>query len=332
MKEQVMGKNTAAAPKVQAEKAGRDIDREFGFVFSHINVKQLHPLFVGEVTGVNVGEPLSSEEKTEIQRAIDCYGVLVFRDQQISDHQLADFAALFGPMQDISPFKKTGLTTESPYVGSLSNIDKEGNLLPPDHVKRGILDANKLWHTDGTYFNVKAAYSFLKPEVLPPVGGETEYCDTRIAYESLSYQMKEKVDSLVGEHCLLYSRTLTGFDISKWDEDQRALFPPPVARPLVHEHIGSGRKALCLASHIKQIQGIPEDEGRALVWKLIELATSPERVYQHQWKEGDLVMWDNRCLMHRGRPFEEYKHKRDMRSARVLEAEELKHAEIYATG
>jgi len=176
--------------------------------------------------------------------------------------------------------------------------------------------ANQLWHTDGTYGRPRADISFLLSRVVPPRDGETEYCDTRHAYDLLSAPMRERVNPLFAYHSITHSRTLTGSKLEDWDPLTLNTFPP-VRRPVVHIHAGSGRKALCVASHIETIEGYTYEESQQLVHYLIDIATGPGCVYTHEWQVGDLLLWDNTCAMHRVRPYDDFVHVRQLVGTRT---------------
>jgi alpha-ketoglutarate-dependent 2,4-dichlorophenoxyacetate dioxygenase len=174
--------------------------------------------------------------------------------------------------------------------------------------------ANQLWHTDSSFKPVPGKVSFLSAHELPPSGGETEFADLRAAYDALDAATKAQVEGLVAEHSIFHSRSLIGYtDFT--DEERAAL--PPVPQTLVRIHPGSQRKTLYLASHASHIIGWPVEQGRALLGDLIEFATQPRFVYRHHWQPNDLMVWDNRCTLHRGRPYDDAGHRRDMRRTTV---------------
>jgi alpha-ketoglutarate-dependent 2,4-dichlorophenoxyacetate dioxygenase len=278
-----------------------------------MELRPIHPAFGAAVTGIDLRRPLDAPTLQALQAAQDRYGVLVFPRQGLTDEELERYASNFGPLQGLA----LGGGRNDQHVFSLSNMDAEGNILPPTEPKLRINDANQLWHADNTYLEVRATLSFLMACVVPRAGGETQYCDTRVAYEALPPKRQRELDGLYAWHSLYYSRLQTGF--TNFTEEQRRLLPKAVRRPLVEVHAGSGRKALILASHIESIEGMPVEEGRALVKELIEFATRPEWVYTHAWEVGDLVVWDNRCTMHRGLPYDQVNDRRDMHSCRALE-------------
>jgi alpha-ketoglutarate-dependent 2,4-dichlorophenoxyacetate dioxygenase len=283
-----------------------------------VELRPVHPIFGAEISGIDL-RAMSSAERDAIARAQAHYAVLVFPGQRLKDDELARYASHFGPLQGLD---LGGLGADQ-HVFSLSNMDADGKLLPRNDRRLRVNDANQLWHADSTYLKVRATLSLLTAHIVPRAGGETEYCDTRVAYEALPAHRQRMLEKFIAVHSLYYSRIQTGF--TDFTDEQRRLLPKAVRRPLVETHAGSGRKALMLAAHIESIEGIPVDEGRAFVRELIELATRPEFVYTHAWREGDLVIWDNRCTMHRGLPFDEVNDRRDMHSCRVLDAPAVAH-------
>jgi alpha-ketoglutarate-dependent 2,4-dichlorophenoxyacetate dioxygenase len=174
--------------------------------------------------------------------------------------------------------------------------------------------ANQLWHTDSSFKRVPGKFSFLSAHEVPPSGGQTEFADLRAAYDALDLATKERIEGLVAEHSIFYSRRLVGYTEFS-DEERTAL--PPVPQTIVRIHPATGRKTLYLASHASHIIGWPVEQGRALLDQLIEFATQPCFVYQHRWRVGDLVVWDNRCTLHRGRPYDDANFRRDMRRTTV---------------
>ena len=174
--------------------------------------------------------------------------------------------------------------------------------------------ANQLWHTDSSFKRIPAKYSLLSARVVPASGGETEFADLRAACDALPEAMKMRMESLVAEHCLFYSRAIIGF--ADFTEQERAI-APAMPQVLVRYLPGSRRKSLYLASHASRIVGMPIPEGRLLLRDLTDHSTRREFVYRHCWKCGDLVMWDNRCTMHRGRPYDDLGERREMRRTTV---------------
>jgi alpha-ketoglutarate-dependent 2,4-dichlorophenoxyacetate dioxygenase len=268
----------------------------------NISTKQLHPLFVGEVRGIDLREPVDTSTVKAIVEASDRYAVLVFPDQTIDDEQQLAFSERLGPLETtikkLRPGHKLRLNQR---VSDLSNLDPNGRVLEKDDRNRMYGLGDRLWHTDSSFKAVPAKYSLLSARQIPAAGGETQFADLRAAYDALPDTTKVQLEGLVAEHSIIYSRSTIGFtDFS--DEEREGL--PPVPQRLVRTHPGSKRKTLYLASHAMAIRGMPVPEARLLLRDLIEHATQPQFVYTHRWRVGDLVMWDDRCTMHRALPYD----------------------------
>lgn len=278
-----------------------------------LTVRQLHPLFAAEVEGVEVGRPLDPAMVQALTVAIDRYAVLVFRDQQLDDDRQMAFAQNFGELETPRSGRADVARRLRPEMSDISNLDPEGRLRGRDDPRRFDQLGNRLWHTDGSFRRVPAMLSMLYAHRVPgpsPLGdGDTEFADLRAAYDALSEARKTEIADLIAMHDIAWSRAQLGFTELLFGENDVL---PPVPQRLVRTHPGSKRKALYLAAHASEIVGWPVPEGRLLLRELIEHATQREFVYRHQWSEGDLVIWDNRCTMHRGRHFDETKV-RDLR-------------------
>jgi len=279
-----------------------------------ISVRQIHPVFVGEVTGVDLTGPVDPAVMQEIEQAIFRHAVLVFPGQAITDAQQMAFSRWFGPLEtSIRKLRADNKDRLDPHIADISNLTETDQLMRGDDRRRMSQLANQLWHTDSSFKRVPARYSLLSARVVPPEGGETEYVDLRAAYDSLPDALKAEIEELVAEHWYLHSRSQVGF--SDFNEDERIALAP-VPQVLVRVHPGSRRKTLYLASHAEHIIGMPVPEGRLLLRELMDYATHPDLIYRHRWKVGDLVMWDDRCTMHRGRRWDP-RHVRDMHRTTV---------------
>lgn len=279
-----------------------------------LSIRQLHPLFAGEVSGVDIAAPLDDAAFGAIQAGLDAYAVLVFHGDTLSEDEQIAFATRFGRMEAQNGVIMTGVKRRiSDRLVDISNIDENDALLEQNNRRRMSSLGNLLWHTDSSFKRTPAKYSMLHAHTVTREGGETQFTDMRAAYDALPEKMKARIEGLEAEHSIFTSREKLGFtDFS--DEERRAM--PPVQRPLVRVHPGSGRKALYLASHASHIAGWPVPDGRMLIHELMEHATQPQFVHTHIWAPGDLVIWDNRCTMHRGRPYDE-NERRDMRRATI---------------
>jgi alpha-ketoglutarate-dependent 2,4-dichlorophenoxyacetate dioxygenase len=278
-----------------------------------LSVRPLHPLFVGEVGGVDIGRPLDTATVAALWQAIDRYAVLVFRGQMLDDERQMDFARQFGELELPRSGRADVKRRLRPEMSDISNLDEQGQLRHRDDARRFDQLGNRLWHTDGSFRRIPAALSMLYAHRVPrpgPLGdGETEFADLRAAYDALPAGTKAEIADLVALHDIAWSRAQLGFTELLFGEKDVL---PPVPQRLVRVHPGSKRKTLYLAAHASEIVGWPLPDGRLLLRDLIEHATRPEFVYRHAWREGDLVIWDNRCTMHRGRAFDE-REVRDLR-------------------
>lgn len=287
-----------------------------------ISVRQLHPLFVGEVSGLDLSGPTDAADFAAVQAAIDQHAVLVFHGPRLSQEAQVAFASHFGPLEPQNGVLTTNVKARiSRQLVDISNLDENSTVLGQQDRRRMFALGNQLWHTDSS-FKIPAAYSLLHAHEVTPEGGETQLVDTRAAYDALPEKLKQRIEGLIAEHSIFTSRAKLGFTEFS-DEERRTL--PPVHRPLVRVHPGSGRKALYLASHASHIVGWPVPDGRMLIRELIEHATQPQFVYTHRWAIGDLIIWDNRCTMHRGRPYDEATYRRDMRRATVRDVDPAMH-------
>ncbi|MBV8536089.1 MAG: TauD/TfdA family dioxygenase [Alphaproteobacteria bacterium] len=284
-----------------------------------LSVKPLHPLLAAEVSGVDLNRPVDSATFREVIAAMDRYGVCVYRGQKLADEPHIAFSRLFGTLELRPTVRKAAkhLRFNHPELFDAGNIDIDGNILPEDDLQRAYSRGNKLWHTDSSHRQTRAAYSLLNAHIVPPEGADTEFADMRVAYDRLPDMMKARIDKLVCVHDVWYSRMLGGYPEPTAEERK---VRPPCYHRLVQYHHGSGRKTLYLASHASHIQGMPVEEGRALLKQLIQMATPPDAVYRHKWQSGDLVVWDNTCTMHRATDFPDFTYKRDLRRTTVEEA------------
>jgi alpha-ketoglutarate-dependent 2,4-dichlorophenoxyacetate dioxygenase len=280
-----------------------------------VSVRQMHPLFGGVVTGIDVGHRVSAAAIRELWAAIDRYAVLVFPDQDLDDERQMTFARNFGKIEIPRSGRVDVKRRLRPEISDISNLDAAGRLRQRDDPRRIDQLGNRLWHTDGSFRRIPAALSMLYahrvPASGPMGGGETEFADLRAAYDALPAAMKAAVDGLVAMHDIAWSRGQLGFADLLFGE-QRVL--PPVPQRVVRTHPSSRRKTLYIAAHAAEIVGWPLPEGRLLLRELMEHATQRQFVYRHEWRQGDLVIWDNRCTMHRGRSFDE-REVRDLRRA-----------------
>ena len=280
-----------------------------------VTIRQLHPHFFGEVSGVDLRNPLSAEEARAIEDGMDQYAVLLFRDQDITDDQQLIFARNFGERESA---RGGTVTKKEDYrltsgLNDVSNLGKDGKPLPRDHRTHLFNLGNCLWHSDSSFRPIPAKFSLLSARIVNPKGGNTEFADMRAAYDALDDETKAEIEDMICEHSLMYSRGSLGF--LDYSEEEKQMFKP-VRQRLVRTHPVHGRKSLYLSSHAGAIKGMTVPEGRVLLRDLNEHATKPEFVYVHIWRLHDLVMWDNRQTMHRVRRYDQ-SQPRDMRRATV---------------
>jgi alpha-ketoglutarate-dependent 2,4-dichlorophenoxyacetate dioxygenase len=280
-----------------------------------VSIRQIHPVFVGEVTGIDISQPLGPEDVAAIEAGMDRYAVLVYHDQTITDEQQMAFTRNFGPLEDARGGNITKPEDKRLQIGmnDVSNLGKDGRPLARDSRERAFNIGNMLWHSDSSFRPIPAKYSLLSARVVNSTGGNTEFADMRAAYDALDAATKVLVEDLICEHSLMYSRGALG--MLDYSDEERAMFRP-VRQRLVRTHPVSGRKSLYLSSHAGAIVGMPMAEARILLRDLNEHATQPAFVYVHRWTPGDLVMWDNRQMMHRVRRYDDTQP-RDMRRTTV---------------
>ena len=292
-----------------------------------LDIRQIHPVFVGEVSGIDITRPLTPDEVKAIDAGMDEYAVLVFHDQKLSDEQQMAFTVSFGRLEIARGGNITKPEDRRLQVGmnDVSNIGKDGRLHERDSRTRLFNLGNMLWHSDSSYRAIPAKYSLLSARVVNPKGGNTEFADMRAAYDALDAETKAEIEDLVCEHSLLHSRGSLGQ--TDFTDEERAMFRP-VRQRLVRTHPSTGRKSIYLSSHAGAIIGMPMPEARVLLRDLTEHATQPTFVYTHRWRPFDFVMWDNRRTMHRVRRYDE-SQPRDMRRT-TLAGDAMTTAQIEA--
>ncbi len=285
-----------------------------------LTFRKLHPHFAGEVSPVDLRRVHDPETLAAIRGGMDEYAVLVFRDQPFTDaEQLAFAERLDGVLHTklgISALQKNRLGNEA--LGDISNLDENGQIMKSDNRRRMYGLGNRLWHTDASFQDPAGRYSMLSAKVVPPVDADTEYADMRAAYDALPEDEKARLEGLRVHHSIAYSRQTLGFEFSESEQDALK----GAIHPLVRTIPRSKRRSLYVASHASRIIDWPVPEGRLLLRDLIEHATRPEFVYRHQWRGGDLVIWDNRATMHRARPFDDAKYRRELRRVTTLDVEQ----------
>ena len=267
-----------------------------------LQLKPLHPLFAAEASGIDITRPLSLENAKAINAAMNQHAVVVFRGQPLTAQQQINFAKSFGPLDiGLKRVFKRPERLEDERLIDISNVDMQGNVTKRDSPKNLSNFANQLWHSDSSFMNPRAAYSMLHAVITPSWGGNTEFADLRAAHDALDARTLADIQGQSAEHFALHTRLLLGDDA--YTDAQKQEIPPAVW-PLVDTHAGSGRKVLFVGVHARHIVGWPVAESRMLQLDLLEHATQRQFVYTHEWQPGDLVIWDNRSTLHRGRRYD----------------------------
>ncbi len=282
-----------------------------------LTFQRLHPHFAAEAGDIDLRRVSDRGMLEAIRAAMDAYRVLVFRAQQFSDQEQIAFARRF----DGELHAKTGSAAlganrfGDEALTDISNVAADGNIMAREDRKRQYALGNRLWHTDASFQDPPGRYSMLHARVVPAVRADTEFADMCAAYDALDDAMRAGLEGLRVHHSITYSRQTLGFEFSP---EEQALLKGAI-HPLVRVNPRSGRRSLYLASHASRIIDWPVPEGRLLLRDLTEHATQPQFVYRHAWRVGDLVIWDNRATMHRGRPFDDARERRELRRVTTLD-------------
>jgi alpha-ketoglutarate-dependent 2,4-dichlorophenoxyacetate dioxygenase len=292
-----------------------------------LHLEPLHPLFAAEASGIDLTQPVDAATVRAVDDAMNKYAVVVFRGQPLTEDQQVAFAGSFGTLdaglKKLYPGAPTRFRHEATI--DISNVRPEGGLHGASDRKSISNFANQLWHSDSSFQRPAAKYSMLHAVVVPSKGGDTEYVDLRAAYDALPDDLKQEIEHLHSVHAALHSRIWLG---DKPSEAELAKMPP-VQWPLVRTHAGSGRKLLWVGVHATHIVEKAVAEGRMLLLELLEHATQREFIYRHEWRVGDLVIWDNRATIHRGKRFD-ITQPRELRRTTTNDEESLNDS-IYAS-
>lgn len=284
---------------------------------TQLHFTPLHDTFVAEVSPIDLRQVHDADTLLALRAGMDRFGVLVFRDQPFTDQEQLEFAARFDGQ--LHAQTSTAVMTKNRFgneaLTDISNVGADGELLAPDDRRRVSSLANRLWHADASFVDPAGRYSMLSARVLPPVRADTEFADMRAAYDALDDETRQQVEGLQVHHSIAYSREVLGFEFSP---QERARLPG-VIQPLVRDFASTGRRSLYLASHAASIVDWPIPEGRLLLRDLMTHATQPRFVYSHEWQPQDFVIWDNRTTMHRARPFDDKRYRRELRRTTTLD-------------
>jgi alpha-ketoglutarate-dependent 2,4-dichlorophenoxyacetate dioxygenase len=276
-----------------------------------ITVTRLTPHFAARIEGVDITRPLDDTTWAQVRVAFEEHSVLVFPESPLDDEAQVAFSRRFGALEVTRSMNPAAGT---PFARQ-SNLDiTTGEVIPPEDRRMVYQIANMLWHSDSSFKPVPALCSLLSARIVPPEGGATEFATARGAYPSLPEALKRRVETAVAVHDFSWSRDQVrpGFFTDK----ERAAYPP-VCHPIVRTNPVNGRRALFLGAHASHVEGLPLEEGRALLKALQAHVTQPEFCYRHAWREGDLVVWDNRCVLHRATPYDAVRYRRLMQRTTV---------------
>ena len=270
----------------------------------------VHPEFGARVCGVNLSLPLDDASFRQIDEALNQYSFLLFENQQMDDQTQLDITRRFGQLEEehVSYYSRGEIT----YIGTVGNIDERGNKVSARQIKAST--GNEMWHSDSSFREIPAMYSILAAYEVPDEAGETEFASARAAYARLDDQTRERIDGKVGIHDYIYSRTKIGEDAV--NQGQRS-YMHPVRQRLVRQNPVNGERNVFVGSHLKEIEGMPDDEAKPLIARLMDEVTRPASRYRHRWCVGDFVIWDNRCLLHCGCGYDAEKYRRRMHQTRV---------------
>lgn len=279
-----------------------------------ITIRKLHPLFCAEIGGVDTGQPMDDATFAAIRAALDEHAVLVFHDQTLDDQKQIEFSRRFGPLQTTG---KANPATGTVFARQ-SNLDiGTGSVIPAEDRRMIYQKGNYLWHADSTFYPNGSLCSLLSARVVPPVGGNTEFADMRAAYDALDEATRAKLEGLVVEHSLVYSRSTV--TTNALTPEMKAELPG-AWQTMVRTNPVTGRKSIYAGAHASHVIGWPREEGRAFIRQLNEFATQPRFTYSHAWRAGDLVIWDNRATLHRATAYDTVNHKRLMQRTTVVDA------------
>jgi alpha-ketoglutarate-dependent 2,4-dichlorophenoxyacetate dioxygenase len=276
-----------------------------------ITIRPLHTLFCAEIGGVDTGAPMDDGVFAEIRAAFEEYSVLVLHDQSLDDPRQIAFSRRFGLLETAG---KANPATGTHFARQ-SNLDIDtGAVIPPEDRRMIYQKGNYLWHSDSSFKPMNSLCSLLSARIVPPEGGNTEFASMRAAYDALPDDIRQQLEGLIAEHSLVYSRSTVS---------NEGLTPamkaelPGAWQAMLRVNPVNGRKAIYAGAHASHVIGWPREEGRAFIQWLNEFATQPRFCYSHAWRQGDLVIWDNRAILHRATQYDTIRHKRLMQRTTV---------------
>ena len=275
-----------------------------------MDIEPIHPEFGARISGIDLSRTLDESTFAQIDEAINRYSILLFADQHMNDAAHLEFTGRFGQLEEehVSYYSRGEVT----YVGRVGNIDDDGNKVSARQIKAST--GNEMWHSDSSFREIPAMYSLLCAYEVPDEAGETEFASARAAYRRLDQATQKQIENLVGIHDYIFSRTKVGEDAVT--RNQRT-YMHPVRQRLVRQNPVTGERNVFVGSHVREIEGMPPELARPLIDRLIAEVTRPESVYRHRWRVGDFMIWDNRCILHRGCGYDADKYRRRMHQTRV---------------
>lgn len=275
-----------------------------------MKIEPLHIEFAARISGVDLAQPLDQPEFEKIDDAVNRYSLVLFENQQMNDETHLAFTRRFGDLEEehVSYYSRGEIT----YIGRVGNIDEDGNKVSQRQVKSST--GNEMWHSDSSFREIPAMYSILAAYEVPDEAGETEFASARAAYQRLDHETRKLIEGRVGIHDYIFSRTKVGEDAVT--QSQRT-YMHPVRQRLVRQNPLTGERNVFVGSHVKEIEGMPDQQAKPLIESLIREVTRPESVYRHRWQAGDFVIWDNRCVLHRGCGYDADRYRRRMHQTRV---------------
>ena len=291
-----------------------------------MDVRKLHPIFAAEIIGADLSQEPDQALIDLVEEAMKEYAVVCVRGQgQITDADHLRFARAFGPLELPPGYdqRKDKPGRMAPELYDASNLDADGEIIDPASLRAKFAKGNELFHTDSSFNDMPSKWSMLLGHIVPPEKGDTEFVDLRHVYDQLPQEKKEQIANLVAKHSFAASREKGG--VKSEDADRVRSVMPGAWQPMVRVS-ASGRKALFVGSHAFQVEGMDDEAGKALIDELLAFASQEKFIYAHKWKQGDLLIWDNRCALHRGTVFDYVRYKRDLRRANVNESGEERSA------
>ena len=271
---------------------------------------------VAVVDDIALSNPLNDADFAAVEMAFETYGVIVFPAQNITDDQQIAFSRRFGPLEP-SVRRHRNRAVSNVFLSDISNVGSDGQIMAEKSEAMSYNRGNQLWHSDSSFKEIPSKASLLSARKVPPSGGETEFADMRAAWDTLSAKKQVEISELVAQHSLAYSRATMGYDAGEKFMDVEKSEVPPIPQPLIRVSPVTGRKSLYVGSHAAYVDGMDRDAGRTLLDGLLAHAAEDRFIYIHNWAAFDLVMWDNRCINHRGRPWQSQKYPRVMRRTTI---------------